>query len=216
MEKLAWGVFVLLAGCGVQNNDRHLPLSKLLSVYQDTTFSQMYVYPDTAYIDSLYFFRGSLIDSATFRLLQNQKTVKLSGVDGFYGLYSFKMNEENIGLLTRVPSKYASTMVSLWIYDAVKDSIVNSIQLSDVVGDAGYVTTFSSYLFFDDQKQLNILTYEHFEYDHSIEDESDRTFEENHIYYLTRINAASADTLSTDSIKLNTQFQEQLRKMSVY
>lgn len=140
----------------------------------------------------------------------------LPWTEGFYGIYSFKLNEQFTGLLTRTPGEYSPTVISLWIYDIKKDSVVNTVQLADIIGDAGAAETINSYMFFDKENKLKALTYRHYSYDHSVENESDTTIEENHTFYLSKINFTSVDTLSTDSLKLHEQFHHQLKRLATY
>ncbi len=207
---------ITLVSCKQTNNNENTNYSKLSKFYKDTTFVEMIIYPDTAYNDLLYFFKGNEIDSNTFSLLSDKVTNSLPWTEGFYGNYSFKINNQYIGLITRTPGEYSSTMISLWIYDIKNDSITNNIKLADVFGDAGAFETMNSYLFFDESNQLKAFTYSYFSYDHSVDEESDTTIEVSHNYFLTRIGFSSVDTISTDSIKLTEQFKSQIKKMACY
>jgi len=207
--------FIIVA-CRQNNDIEKTHFNRLSTFYQDTTFADIFIYPDSAYIDSIYFFRGNQIDSTTFNLLTENVTRGLPWTEGFYGIYSFKINEQYKGLLTRTPGEYSPTVISLWIYDIKKDSIVNNIQLANIFGDAGASETINSYLFFDKEQKLRALTYRHYYYDHSVEEASDTTFEENHNFYFTKINFTTVDTLSTDSLKLHEQFKQQLKKLASY
>jgi uncharacterized protein YcfL len=207
--------FIIVACQQISNIDK-THYNRLSTFYKDTTFADILIYPDSAYNDSIYIFRGNQIDSTTFNLLTENVTRGLQWTEGFYGIYSFKINGQFKGLLTRTPGEYSPTDISLWIYDIKKDSIVNNIQLADIFGDAGASEIISSYLFFDKEQQLKALSYRHYYYDHRFEEASDTTFEENHNYYFTKINFTSIDTLSTDSLKLHEQFKQQLKKLVSY
>ena len=124
---------ITLVSCKQTNNNENTNYSKLSKFYKDTTFVEMIIYPDTAYNDLLYFFKGNEIDSNTFSLLSDKVTNSLPWTEGFYGNYSFKINNQYIGLITRTPGEYSSTMISLWIYDIKNDSITNNIKLADVL-----------------------------------------------------------------------------------
>lgn len=209
-------ISVTIVACRQNNAVEKTKFSRLSAFYKDTTFAEIFINPDYAYIDFIYFFRGNKIDSTTFNVLTEKTTHGLPWTEGFYGIYSFKINKQFVGLLTRTPGEYSSTVISLWIYDTKHDSIVNEIQLADNFGDAGASEIINSYLFFDKEKKLNALTYRHYSYDHSVEEETDTIVEEYWNYYLTKLNATSVDTLSTDSIKLHGQFKSQLEKMASY
>jgi hypothetical protein len=200
-----------------ETKDRINKYTELSKFYRDTTFSDIHIYPDTSSYENLsYFFRGNQIDSTTCKLLPATVTNSLPWTEGFHGILSFQINKDCIGLITRTPGMYASTAISLWIYDLTKDSITNNIQLADIFGDAGAAETINSSLFVDNQKQLKALIYRYYTYDHSIEDENDKTVEIKHSYYLVRINNVKTDTLEKDSIKLNQVYKDQLKKMASY
>ncbi|TAE87319.1 MAG: hypothetical protein EAY81_04250 [Bacteroidetes bacterium] len=202
-----------IVACLQNNAIETSKFNRLKAFYKDTTFADIFIFPDTGYTDSIYVFKGNQIDSATFNILTECVTQGLPWTEGFYGIYSFLINKQFAGLLTRTPGEYASTAISLWIYDIKNDSIVNNIQLADIFGDAGASETLTSYLFFDKQKILKALTYRHYSYDHSVEEESDTTVEEYWNYYLTKFDYTSVDTLSTDSLILHGQFRTQLERL---
>lgn len=189
----------------------------LLKFYRDTSFSDIHVYPDTASNENLsYFFKGNKIDSTTFKLLSATATNSLTDSHDFYGVLSFKINKSCIGLITRTPGMYAPTDIRLWIYDLTKDSITNNVQLADVLGDAGTTETINSTIFITAQQQLKVLMYRYYTFDHSIDNENDKTVEVKHNYYLLNIDCAKIDTLETDSLKLNKEYKDEIKKMTRY
>ncbi|HQF28016.1 MAG TPA: hypothetical protein PLH61_08825 [Bacteroidia bacterium] len=218
MTKTILSIFIAFTflACRQHNAIETSKFDRLSAFYKDTIFTEMFLFPDTSSNDSLYVFRGNQIDSVTFNILAESVTQGLPWTEGFYGIYSFKINNKYIGLLTRTPGEYSSSKISLWIYNTIKDSIVNNLQLANIYGDAGDFETINSYLYFNNQKTLKALTYRHYIYDHSVEEESDTIIEENRNYYLTKIGDNSIDTLSTDSSKLHRQFQNQLIRMIGY
>ncbi|OYU96574.1 MAG: hypothetical protein CFE21_09330 [Bacteroidetes bacterium B1(2017)] len=173
------------------------------------------MYPDTLYQDALYFFKGKEIDEKTFNLITDFVKHSQPQSDGFYGTYSFKINPSSIGLITRVPGNYDATAISLWVYDLKKDSITNSIPLSDLFGDAGDAQNNVSTLFFENN-QLYALTYLHYSYDHMVEDIYDSTMDHSYQYSLTKINTFNIDTISTDSAFLTRKYTSFLKKMTSY
>jgi hypothetical protein len=220
MKKTIYTILTLLSvvACRQKNTTEQSSFNKLSVYYKDTTFADLFIYPDTAYIDSLFFFKGKQIDSITFNLLAENVTRGLPWTEGFYGIYSFKLNSQFVGLLTRTPGEYSTTALSLWIYDIAKDSIVNNIQLADIFGDAGDAQTTNSYIFFDKESTLNALTLIHYTHDHSLDDVEfpDSKVDESYSYYLTKINADKIDTLSKDSTALIKQYAKQLKRMAIY
>lgn len=207
---------LLIFACRRQNVFETSVLQRLSHYYKDTSFTELYIFPDTAYNEVNYLLRGNQIDSATMNYLSKRLTKGLPWTEGFYGVYSFKIDEQFIGLLTRVPSEYSSTSVDLWMFDLKKDSIFNNFQLADIFGDAGASTIKTSYLFYDNQGYLKSLSYEHDTYDHSVEDVSDTTVESYRSYYLIKFEKYRIDTLSLDSLVLNVQFKKQFEKLSSY
>ncbi len=207
-------LFSIFVSCK-QESKVETKFEKLSKFYNDTTFSELFVYPNKSNDDALFVFKGKQIDTTVFHLLTEKVTQGLPWTEGFYGIYSFNINSEHVGLITRTPGAYSPTKISLWIYDLKNDSITNNIELADIFGDAGTALRINSYLFLDKEKQLNALTYRFYSYDHSVEGEADMTIEKHNHYYLTKIKYLSVDTISTDSAMLNQEFK-QLIKMANY
>lgn len=199
-----------------RENDNVKNKSNLLKQYKDTSFRELYVYPDTLDNCLNYFFKGLTLDSTTFNYLNENVTNSQPLTEGFYSIFSFKINENNIGLITRTPGTYSPTLISLWIYNLKKDSITNNVQLADIFGDAGSAQTINSFLYFDKQNQLNAVQYKYYSYDHSIEEQKDTAIETYRYYYLLKIGNNTVDTISTDSTSLNLHYKHQIEKMGSY
>lgn len=208
----------IFVSCKQNNCEEKTKFTRLAVFYKDTSFVEMFIYPDTKHIDSTYLFRDKQIDSITLSLFTEKISYGLHWIEGFYGIYSFKLDKQYTGLLTRTPGEYESSAVSLWIYDIKNDSIVNNVQLSNIYVDAGDTKTTNSYLFFDKGRELKVLTYIHYIHDHSLDDVEfpESKISESYSCFLTRINATKLDTLSTDLIMLKKKYGQQLKRMAKY
>jgi len=220
MRKIIITILILfiIVSCKQNNYNDKTKFSRLAVFYKDTSFVNMFIYPDTTHRDSTYLFGGKQIDSITINLFTEKVTYGLPWTEGFYGIYSFKFNKQYTGLLTRTPGEYSPTVVSLWIYDIKNDSIVNNIQLSNIYVDAGDIQTKNSYLFFEKGEELKVLTFIHNIHDHSLDDVefSESKISESFSCSLTRVNATKLDTLSKDLAILKKKYGQQLKKMASY
>ncbi|MES2543800.1 MAG: hypothetical protein V4548_02865 [Bacteroidota bacterium] len=211
-------VFILISCNKNKNQISKIEIKEnpLFKFYKDTTFSEIYVYPDTNYTKSKFLFSGKQIDSITLSKISKNIGNGIPWTEGFYGIYSFKINKKYTGLITRIPGIYDSSVISLWLYNNDNNSVVKNIQLADVVGDAGASEIINSYLFFEKDNKIRAFTYRHYSYDHSVEEESDTIIEENRDFYLIDINGNSIDTISKNTIKLKNKFKKQLLRLSRY
>ncbi|MGK4567723.1 hypothetical protein [Flavobacterium sp. 3HN19-14] len=134
--------------------------------------------------------------------------------EGFYGIYSFKFDKNNTGLITRTPGEYDSSMISLWIYNDKSQTITRSMRLSNIFGDAGDFDVYNSWLFSEKDNGLKVLMYDYYSYDHSVEDENDTIVDITKEYLLLKVKAEVSDTLSKNPDELKKRFARQLEKMS--
>ncbi len=180
--------------------------SKLSKFYKDTSFNGIYIYPDTAYVDSVFVFKGTPIDSNVLALLPYFAAKDLSWDDAFHGVYRFTIDSIYSGFITRVPGEYTSSDFSLWIFNRQKDEIVASMDIAALFGDAGDCLISNSYLFFNNNKQINVLNRSYWSYDHSVEDSADTRIDVQQSFLHTRWTNKGIDTLSADSAALHQAF----------
>lgn len=179
---------------------------KLRKFYKDTTFNDLYIYPDTGTIDSLFVFKGRAIDTNVLKLLPGDFVGDLAWSSEYYGIYCFDLDSVYTGFITRIPGEYSSSDISLWLFDRKNDELVKSMDLASLFGDAGDYCISNSCLFFDKGKLLNVLNKMYYSYDHSVEDENDSALDVSHSFLHTRWRNHTIDTLSKDSLTLYTTY----------
>lgn len=184
--------------------------TRLSKFYKDTTFNGIYIYPDTTYVDSIFVFKGTPIDSSVLALLPYFAAKDLSWDDAFFGVYKFEIDSVYSGFITRVPGEYTSSDFSLWIFNRPKDELVASMDIAALFGDAGDCLISNSYLFLDQLKQIHVLNRLYTSYDHSVEDSADTRLDEQQTFLHTKWTDKGIDTLSNDSLALRKTYPVQM------
>lgn len=129
-------------------NDQYL---KLLSKFKDITF-------DTFLINSLgdnvnfekYEFKGVQLDSLDI-ILFPQKIAHAHFVDppGLFACYKFKIDSARTALITRTPSEYFPSSIKLFVYTQKKDTLIETVELAESIGDEGVSRDINSWIFKD-------------------------------------------------------------------
>ena len=179
---------------------------KLHRYYKDTSFNDLYIYPDTLGIDSIFVFKGRAIDTNVLNLLPGDFVGDLAWSSEYYGIYCFDIDSVYSGFITRIPGEYSSSDIALWLFDRKKDNVVKSMSLASLYGDAGDYSISNSCLFFDKGKLLNVLNRLYYSYDHSVENENDSALDVSQSFLQTRWRNHNIDTLSKDSLSLFTNY----------
>jgi hypothetical protein len=188
-------------------------MQTLLDCYKDTAFNDLYVYSNDNDSSDVYF--GKYIDSNVFNLLNPIATQGYSFDYEFFAVYSFKIDDHHTGLITRTPGLYSSSIVSLWVLDNQNDTIQNNIELADAFGDAGYTDEKHSFLYFDENKKLKVLSHFQSSFDNSVENPIDTSIEVTNKYFLIEIHPTHNDTISNNPTQLKEQFDEKCKKINV-
>lgn len=128
-------LFIFLTQCKQVGNKKLIvnPKSKyykLIEEYRDITFDTLNIW--TA-ID-LEFSHDKLIDSIETELILPYKKHQ-NKFNDYYACSKFEIDSNNIALITRVPSYTEASSIKLLIYNTKKDSISNSIELSENEND---------------------------------------------------------------------------------
>lgn len=187
--------------------------SSFSELYTDTTFREMYIYPNKKFDDSTYRFWGKRISENNLKIFNQTALKGLSAIDGFYGVYSFSVDQNTSGLITRTPDMYTSSRISLWVYDRQSRHISHNVELANRFGDAGAVEESRSYIFFDDEKILNVLTHQFNSVDLRVNTPPVDRVVDKHAFILTQFRNGTPDTVSRDSIALHKRFGPQLNKL---
>ena len=174
------GIVLLLFSCG---NDpapetvekKTSRFEQILNKYKEISFDTLNVYstfedPDT---DS-YYFRGVLFD--TTELVFIPKTLDHYDCT-YYACYKFAIDSATTGLITRCPGEYSATVLKLFVFDQLKDSVTATYFLADNFGDAGEVMITTSWLLNPKPEGFSFFTYYESEYQHSVENENDTTID---------------------------------------
>jgi hypothetical protein len=214
-------IIILLSNCEIkktENKYEKIITNKfeIISKYfKDTVFECLYVYPDSKFEEQKFYYKGSKLDSNAVNLLPESIRKSNTWKEGFNGVYAFKLEEGIIGLIARVPSTYDNSKIELWIYDLKKDSIINSIKLADIFGDAGDFESIKSYLH-RDVNELKLLKVILNKYDHSVYDEKDTVVDQSLAFILSSIKYSSESIISKDSVELTNKYKKQIEILDRY
>jgi hypothetical protein len=218
-------VLFILTGCSQQEAPKTIALealpksnySKIQHIFKDISPDSLYVYSDWSVERNDFAFKGTPMDSAQFALLPRGWMDHYSWNKDFAGCVKFPLDSTKMALIARVSGEYVSSALKLFVFDLQKDSIVNTISLADVWGDAGESSVYNSCLFKDKNKDLLIVTYNSGSYDHRVgQVENDTIIEKWNYYYIYKLSNNILDTLSKDSSDVVNRYPtiiDKLRKL---
>jgi hypothetical protein len=234
MKKLTFRLFIsvplfllcTLTSCGVEpitEKPTELPVPLKLSKLSvlDPLFKDL-VITDTFFLyspwsdDAHYKFKGMPMDSLQVLALSSQESNRYTYFKDFGACFQFPLDSSRVALIARVPGEYESTVLKLFMFDVQKDSVIHTLCLADVFGDAGEVMWYSSCLFRDKSHKLTLATHWHSEYSHSVDNENDTTVERWNKFYLIDLSDIHADTLSKDSATIVDRYPEIMKRLRSY
>ena len=213
MSKLFLLASILLIACvqskpivELKANEKTLTKNQRIEqFYKPYYFDTLKVYSTQYLDDSNFVFRGKKLDSAQLSLFPYPFSFYYDEEQPIYACYRFKIDNNNVGLITRVYSEYTSTRIQLFVYDKLKDTIYNYRELAEDFGDGGEVFYQTSWLYYNKDKSVSCFTQEDRLYYHSVEDMNDTTVDRGRSYLYTKF--LSTDTTSMIDKKLIKKFR---------
>jgi hypothetical protein len=195
----------------VQKNN-YLLLDK---IFKEITADTFYVESDNRMEEANHKFKGILMDSLQVSLLPNDVKSHYVSSKEFFACYKFKLDSNKVALIARIPGDYVSFNLQLFVLDKTKDSIVNYLTLAEVFLDAGQISSLTSCIFKDKEKNTYVLSHYYSFIDHSIQGNENDTIEESsRDYFLFDITKQIIDTVSKDSAKIVSKHFEIVKQLS--
>jgi hypothetical protein len=183
--------------------------SKLAGEFEDIDLGQLHIFSSYDFNSTNFKFKGNLLNEARI-FLPDEFMDEYNINKEFAACYEFKIDETHVGLIIRCPGEYSSTAIQLAIFDLDLDRVTKTIYLSDVFGDAGEVMNYSSYLFKDENEDVQLLKYSF----NSYQEIDDTVYSENHSYGLFDISYKWMDTISLDSSYLATKYPKMIKQLT--
>lgn len=221
---LFFSVVILLLSCNREPEVQQagpIPKASRLSML-DSLFRDI-VIEDTFFIYSTWGdeknpnpFQGFPMDSIHVTLLPYAEQMSYSRFRDFGACYKFPLDDSHLALIARVAGEYESTAIDLFVFDVKKDSVVQTIRLADVFGDAGESMWYSSCIFRDQNHALKLATHWHSEYSHSVENENDTTVERRNHFYLFDLDKQVGDVLSEDSAYIIDSHPQVMKRLATF
>ncbi len=186
----------------------------------DSLFKDL-VIEDTFYVYSVggqetHPFQGVPMDSMQVASLSYDLKMKYSYFKDMGACYKFPLDASRFALIARVPGEYESTAINLFVFDVGKDSVVQTLYLADVFGDAGEAMFYSSCIFREKDHSLKVATQWHSEYSHSVDNENDTTVERRNRFWVIDLGKHTGDTLLKDSATIFTTYPQISQRLSHY
>ncbi len=127
----------MLAACQVAGRDVGMPHEDLLGelnqkssiLTRDTIHVASAVSPEDGY-------GGAKIDSGHYDILR--KPYQEGKIGGFYVSYRVRLEPGHTGYLLRVPSRYTSSGIDLWIYGEDSESWMAPVRVADAFGGGSW------------------------------------------------------------------------------
>lgn len=187
--------------------------SKLDFLFQDMNLDTFIVYSDDPG-NKAYAFVGSAMDSLQVALLPSELKYHYTWNKDFGACYQFKMDSNKTILITRVPSEYVSSKLVAMIFDHQKDSVIKTIAIADIVGDAGEVWGYTSCIFKTSNNNIHMLVYGFSQYDHRANGIENDTIVENwKSFMLLNLSNNLGDTISKDSATIVNKHPSIIQKL---
>lgn len=161
-------------------------------------------------------FQGTPMDSDHVTLLPYEERLSYSHFKDFGACYKFPLDESHLALIARVAGEYECTAIQLFVFDMKKDSVVRTIRLADIFGDAGESMWYSSCIFRDSRHALKLATHWHSEYSHNVDNENDTTVERRNRFYLLDLDKHAGDTLAKDSAYIINQHPQIMKRLAAF
>ena len=199
-------------------------MSYLLSFYRDTTFNEvcfpgMHVQGRTPWDEDAANVPGRLdvraIATAQWMSIGCANMSVNSSDDVSFnpiGVYSFRISDDQLGLVVQVFGELASFDTHLWVLDRTQRRIIADVLLQTSSGDAGYSINAGACLFVDNEALFNVMYRSFSSYlEPGIEPDGteDTQPEEKTNWALMRITANGVDTVTTDGERIR-QLQPRL------
>lgn len=220
--KLIFLVAIFLQSCSQPEAGKleKSPQASRLSVV-DSLFKDLII-EDTFYVYSSWGgpdnhpFKGVPMDSMQVALLTYDLKMSYSYFKDVGACYKFPLDASRFALITRVPGEYESTAIKLFVFDVEKDSVVQTLSLADVFGDAGESMSYSSCIFREKNHGLKVATQWQSEYSHNVDNENDTTVERWNRFWVLDLGKHTGDTLLKDSATIADTYPQIIQRLSHY
>lgn len=184
----------------------------ILEKFKPISFDTLYVTYHYGTTDKRFLGNELTLKEAQFLPIILREKAYYAKLSGAYACYQFSIDSSHIGLIARIPGEYEATSIGLFVLDREKDELWDKcFYLSTSFGDAGYVSSRSSWLFKTKNKQFQSLVYDYSAYDHSVEDSDNDTIDEWESYFLINCMSSGFDTISTNETQLKKRFKRVLK-----
>lgn len=213
---------IALQACSESEAEKtaEVPKTSRLSIV-DSLFRDLII-EDTFYVYSSWGgqenhpFKGVPMDSAQVASLTYDLKMSYTYFKDVGACYKFPLDASRFALIARVPGEYESTAIRLFIFDVEKDSVVQTLSLADVFGDAGESMSYSSCVFREKDHGLKVATQWHSEYSHSVDNENDTTVERWNRFWILDLGKHTGDTLLKDSATIVNTYPQIIKRLSHY
>ncbi len=213
---------IVLQACSEPEAEKpkEVPKASRLSVV-DSLFKDLII-EDTFYVYSSWGgtenhpFKGTPMDSVQVASLTYHLKTSYSYFKDVGACYKFPLDASRFALIARVPGEYESTAINLFVFDVEKDSVVQTLHLADVFGDAGESMSYSSCIFREKDHGLKVATQWHSEYSHSVDNENDTTVERWNRFWIIDLGKHAGDTLLKDSATIVNTYPQIITRLSHY
>jgi hypothetical protein len=217
-------ISLLLFGCAQPTNNsskkskKNADYIRLLSKFKEIVFDTMHVFPLSDGMNyEKYKFNGIQLDSVD-AILFPKDIAERHFVDppGLFACYKFKIDSLRTGLIARTPAEYYPSSIKLFIYTTNKDTLIETIELAQFIGDAGALRDINSWIFTDSDKTIKAFTWLQDSEDNSVEDEKDTTISTWNYFSLYNISTGRLDSLGSKPeylpLKLATLLKQRINR----
>lgn len=194
------------------NTPKESKFKTLLTKYKDISFDTLQVFSSGELESDQYKFKWIQLDSAEVSLFPKALSEQYYYDHGFFACYKFSIDSIRTALISRTPSTYEPSSIKLLLFDKLRDSITDYIELAETFGDAGDFAEKTSWLFKDEKKNYKNFMWYQENHDNSVDNEKDTTIQTWNYYYLFDFSKSKVDTISKNERELTRKFGKLLEQ----
>jgi hypothetical protein len=193
-RKILFGYWLccMLIACAT-NKPFKLPVSKkppsnsqqIIELYSKENFGTdtIRVYSSQDLESPSFKYKGYKLDSIQLSLFPPGLIENVDEIRPAFACFRFTIDPDNLGLITRLPGEYSSTVINLFVYHIPTDSIYFHRQLAEDFGDAGDVFLKQSWLYKNPDGTIGLLVRDDRLYYNSMDNPADTSIDRQTSYH---------------------------------
>ena len=163
--------------------------------FEEIKIDRLYIFSSWVANSDNYKFKGKVLNGEQLMAFPEKCWNPSTEKTIYSACYKFKIDESRTGLIIRSPGKDNQTLIQLALFHHNFDRVIRIVDLADVYTNVGEKLSSSSFLFEDENGDIQLLKYTH----KSIKEADNTFYTNNDSYHLLHVSKNWMDTISIDS-----------------